>query len=64
MVALAINAAVNSNLLEVIGIIAGCLETCASIFVIIMKVITIFKAKDMTTKEKIEAFDATKKDQK
>ena len=48
--------------LEVLGYITSALEVGAALFVIVMKVITIFKAKDLSTKEKLEEMDKASKD--
>jgi len=57
MITLLINTAIQSQVVEILGYISAVLESGAALFVIILKAITIFKAKDLKTKDKIKAFN-------
>lgn len=64
MITLLIAQVTNSQIIEVLGYISAALESLAAISIVIAKVITIVKAKDLNTKEKLKELDKTSKDLK
>lgn len=64
MIALLLNTSIQSELVEILGIISACLEGATSLFLVVMKIITIFRSKSISDKEKIEMFDSMNKSNK
>ena len=60
MITLLINAISPSNIITILGAIAAFLEGSASIFLVVMKIVTIVKSKDLTTKDKLAALEKVK----
>ena len=60
MITLLINSVVSSDLLTILGVITATLEGLTSIFLVVMKIITIIKSKDLSTRDKLAALDKIK----
>jgi len=64
MITLLIAQVTNSQIIEVLGYISAALESLAAISIVMAKIITIVKAKDLDTKEKLKELDKTSRDLK
>ena len=60
MITLLINSINPSELLTILGVITASLEGLTSIFLVVMKIITIFNSKDMKTSDKLAEFNKIK----